>query len=119
MNKNRYLKALFISTTLAFSASVSATHATEHSDYVEAYEIGIMVQELQLALNSPEDPDSLPTIQQYGTDSRYYTMIRGWLLQELLGSESQLRASRDQLYSEKFQEKTDFLKQAIRMIDLE
>jgi hypothetical protein len=119
MFKNRSLQVLLLSTTLVFSIPVSAIQASAHDDYVQAYEIGIMVQQLQLALTASEDVNSLTTIQHYGTDSRYYSMIRGWLMQELLGSQSQLNASNDPLYIDKFQQQTDFLKQAIRMIDLE
>jgi hypothetical protein len=119
MIENRSLQVLLLTTILAFSIPVSAVQTTEHDDYVHAYEIGIMVQQLQIALAAPEDANSLTTIKQYGTDSRYYSMIRGWLMQELLASESQLSASDNQLYIDKFQQKADFLKQAIRMIDLE
>ena len=119
MFKNRSLQVLLLTTILAFALPVSAIQTTEHDDYVKAYEIGIMVQQFQLALAAPENANSLTTIKHYGTDSRYYSMIRGWLMQELNASESQLNASNEQLYIEKFQQKTDFLKQAIRMIDLE
>lgn len=85
----------------------------------EALYIGKMVQELQLAIDSPNDPNSLKTISFYGTDSRYYSMVRGWLFQELVGVESQLHASKTPSSIAKFQAHSDFLKKAIRMVDLE
>lgn len=86
---------------------------------IEAQKIGEMVQQLQIAIKSPHAKESLDTISLYGTDSRYYSMIRGWLFQELVGVESQLHASKSVAQNEKFQHHSNFLKQAIRMIDLE
>lgn len=85
----------------------------------EALYIGKMVQDLQLAINSPSDPRSLKTISYYGNDSRYYSMVRGWLFQELVGVESQLHASKSPSSIAKFQAHSDFLKKAIRLVDLE
>jgi hypothetical protein len=84
----------------------------------ETYEIGLMVEKVQQALQTRDD-DALQVIYLYGTDSRYYSMIRGWLFQELVSVESQLHASKNTQNSEKFQLNSDFLKQAIRLIDLE
>lgn len=85
----------------------------------ETQKIGEMVQKLQIAIKSPHAKTSLDTITYYGTDSRYYSMIRGWLFQELVGVESQLHASKTMAQSEKFQHHSNFLKKAIRRIDLE
>lgn len=85
----------------------------------EQQRIGSMVQAIDTAIAAPGDPDSLATVTRYGTDTRYYVMIRGWLVQELRGVESQLEASRDPQLTVKFQQKADFLRAAIRRIDLE
>ncbi|ABV35249.1 hypothetical protein Ssed_0637 [Shewanella sediminis HAW-EB3] len=85
----------------------------------EEYKIGVMVKALSRAIASPDEPDSLKIITQYGTDSRYYVMIRGWLVQELSGAQSQLDATRDATAKTKFIERAAFLTQAIRRIDLE
>ena len=45
--------------------------------------------------NRSEDPRALETIAKHGTDSRYYVMIRGWLVQVKSGVESQLAATKD------------------------
>lgn len=85
----------------------------------EEYAIGVMVKSLDAAIAQPSKA-SLNTISHYGTDSRYYVMIRGWLVQELQGAESQLSAYRqDDEIKTRQQDKVDFLKQAIRRIDLE
>ena len=78
-----------------------------------------MVKEIALALKTPENPESLKTIVTHGQDSRYYVMIRGWLVQELKGVESQLNATRDAEKKKKFQARQKLMKTAIRRIDLE
>ncbi|WP_245597649.1 hypothetical protein [Psychromonas aquimarina] len=115
INKPLLSAVLFILLNSACAQQPSAPAAGDE----QAYEIGIMVQEIQTALTDPEHAQSLQTIISYGTDSRYYVMIRGWLFQELVGVESQLHASRSKKSSAEFQLRSDFLKQAIRAIDLE
>ncbi len=85
----------------------------------EAMRIGSMVQEIQLALKKPNDKAALETIVKYGTDSRYYVMIRGWLHELLKGTQSQLETAKKSESQKKFQQRKSFLKQAIRRIDLE
>ncbi|GIU12462.1 hypothetical protein [Shewanella sp. MBTL60-007] len=85
----------------------------------DEYAIGVMVKSLDNAIKHPSEK-SLTTITSYGTDSRYYVMIRGWLVQELQGANSQLDAYRqDDEIKIRLQRKVDFLKRAIRRIDLE
>jgi hypothetical protein len=43
--------------------------------------------------NRSEDPRSLETIAKHGTDSRYYVMIRNWLVQVKSGVESPIICS--------------------------
>ncbi|GIU13589.1 MULTISPECIES: hypothetical protein [unclassified Shewanella] len=85
----------------------------------EEYNIGVMVKSVDNAIKTPSK-NSLELISHYGTDSRYYVMIRGWLVQELQGVNSQLSAYRsDDEIKSRLQAKSDFLTQAIRRIDLE
>ncbi|QYK13383.1 hypothetical protein K0I63_02365 [Shewanella rhizosphaerae] len=83
----------------------------------EQQELGAMVQALQRAIATPS-PEQLEVIARYGTDSRYYVMVRGWLVQELSGIESQLAAHGDGA-PETMRAKAEHLKAAIRRIDLE
>lgn len=85
----------------------------------EPYQIGVMVKDIQAALMVPYDKQSLQTIAHYGTDSRYYMMIRGWLFQELISAESQLYATKKASEKVRFQKRSNFLKKAIRSVDLE
>jgi len=104
--------------------STPKTVSKEAEPLSEEYQIGVMVKALSRAIASADEPDSLHIITQYGTDSRYYVMIRGWLVQELSGVQSQLDATRghkteDHSAKEKLTERVGFLTQAIRRIDLE
>lgn len=109
-------------------ASKEAEHLSEEplseEPLSEEYKIGVMIKALSQAIASPDTPDSLAIITQYGTDSRYYVMIRGWLVQELSGVQSQLDATRghkteDGSAKAKLAERVSFLTKAIRRIDLE
>lgn len=85
----------------------------------EEYQIGIMVKAIDAAIHTPERPGAQEIIVKYGTDSRYYVMIRGWLVQELKGVDSQLLARRGDSVNSTLQLKADFLGGVIRRIDLE
>ncbi len=104
---------------LVFSSLLAAKAVADEPIHSEEYTIGVMVKALDDAIQHPSD-QSLSTITNYGTDSRYYVMIRGWLVQERQGAKSQLSAYRkDDNHRAKLQQKVDFLQQAIRRIDLE
>ncbi|AQS40344.1 hypothetical protein Sps_05275 [Shewanella psychrophila] len=121
----KYTKLLSITlaASLLSSAPVMAQDNTFYDESSQTYQIGVMVEAISTALTKPEDPESLTTISQYGTDSRYYVMIRGWLIQELAGVQSQLDATKahdsNSENKQKFIDKVTFLQLAIRRIDLE
>lgn len=103
-----------------FSQSATLQDSPEQVSYdAEAYRVGEMVVAVAAAIATPAEPQSFDTLVRYGTDSRYYVMIRGWLHQELSGIQSQLHATQDPAAKARFQYKSDFLKGAIRRIDLE
>jgi len=86
----------------------------------EVASLGQMVLELRAALQRPEAEESLETVVRHGTDSRNYAMIRGWLVQELRGVNSQLSgAGLPQETLGKHVVRRAFLERAIRRIDLE
>ncbi|MDX1756106.1 MAG: hypothetical protein R3175_08620 [Marinobacter sp.] len=85
----------------------------------QSQRIGEMVMAIDQALAHPEAPHALETIARYGTDSRHYVMIRGWLVQELRAAESQMAAASDPVLQHRFSARVQFLRQAIRRIDLE
>lgn len=96
-----------------------STDTRLQSAFEQEQAIGEMVKQLQVAIKSPHSKTSLQVIYKYGTDSRYYSMIRGWLVQELSAVESQLSANKSKVLVKKFKQHSDFLQQAIRLIDLE
>ena len=110
------LSAIFSST---YSAMLSAEQPVANKFNQQTYEIGQMVQALQIAIKSPQQQESLLIILNYGADKRYYTMIRGWLFEALVAIESQLYASKDIKEQNKLQLKSDALKKAIRLINTE
>ncbi|PKF62208.1 hypothetical protein CW745_07435 [Psychromonas sp. psych-6C06] len=126
----KLFKFTFLAVTLCTISSLYATvpssspATSQSSDMAsrtlndQTYQIGLMVEALQSALKK-RDEEALQTIYRYGTDSRYYSMIRGWLFQELVNVESLLHAHKGKKSSIKFQNHSNFLKKAIRSIDLE
>jgi len=84
----------------------------------EALALGRKVLAVQTALADPEAPDALAAISALGLDSRHYTMVRGWLMQQLLGDLSIAEAN-PQAIPPKIERRIEFLQRAIRAIDLE
>ena len=102
--------------------TTAAAAPSASSALPEECKIGVMVKAIQAAIDTPREKASLETIARYGTDSRYYMMIRGWLVQELAGVQSQLDAAdvaHEDALKEKFRQKAEFLQKAVRRIDLE
>lgn len=107
-----------LASPFAFQALFSAEQEGE-SRRLEEQRIGVMVLEITAALEPPYTDASVDKIAGYGTLTKHYVMIRGWLSEELRGVESQIDATRDPALRSKFQQKADFLRRAIRRIDLE
>lgn len=109
--------------TILFICSISfvltADELPKNLMVSEEYQIGVMVKMIETAIQEPEKPESLETIANYGTETRYYVMIRGWLTQELAGVQSQNQASHNDDQNSKLMRKEIFLTKAIRRIDLE
>lgn len=83
-----------------------------------ALDLGRRIMGATAALENPQAPAAMEAILSLGRDSRYHTMMRGWLTQLLVGDLSIAEASGDQV-PPKIQERIDFLQRAIRAIDLE
>ena len=109
-----------------FSASVRAADddaakanaAKQSASDQTAHDLGRKVFAVQQALKNPKAPGAMKAITDLGHDSRYYVMVRGWLVQELAGAESIRDANREKAPAE-LRERIDFLHKAIRAIDLE
>ena len=109
----RILATICILTLAALPSPLQADDAAEER------QIGRMVLEIQEALARPGNPESLEVIARHGTKTSHYVMIRGWLGLELQGVESQLKATRDPDLKRKHQDRAEFLRKAIRRVDLE
>ena len=94
----------------------SDNHSDDHGDYPR--QLGRQVLAVGEAIRHPQMPDAMETIVELGTDSRHYVMVRGWLALELQGVESILGASQPGERPE-LEARAEFLKRAIRAIDLE
>jgi hypothetical protein len=81
---------------------------------------GRMLQQLQQAIEQPELEISQQVVVRYGSDQRYYLMIRGWLNERLQGLESQLGTQGDNTERvQQLQVRIEALRGLIRRIDLE
>ncbi|WOH39214.1 hypothetical protein RI844_08315 [Thalassotalea fonticola] len=83
---------------------------------LEALKLGKQILAIQQALNNPTDPNSIHKVTALGWDQRYYVMVRGWLVQRLQADQSAYTGSQAQTH---LGERIEFLKLAIRTIDLE
>ena len=84
----------------------------------QALQLGRKVLAVKAAIQKPTSPDAMKAIKDLGLDSRHYVMVRGWLSMQLKGDESILNASKGKTRPE-IRERVEFLKRAIRAIDLE
>jgi len=116
MSIKRILTILFI---CSISLVLPADEISKDLLTSEEYQIGMMVKMIETAIQEPEKPESLEIIAMYGTDTRYYVMIRGWLTQKLAGVQSQNQASHNDDQNSELMQKEIFLTKAIRRIDLE
>lgn len=96
-------------------ANKTATINLSEQD-VEALKLGKQILAIQDALNNPTDPNSIHKVTALGWDQRYYVMVRGWLVQRLQADQSAYTGSQAQT---NLGERIEFLKLAIRAIDLE
>lgn len=84
----------------------------------QALALGRQVLAVQQILRQPGADGDLAAVVELGTDSRYYTMVRGWLGLQLQGDTSILDAS-EPGSRPAVEARVDFLRRAIRAIDLE
>jgi hypothetical protein len=84
----------------------------------QACRLGERVLAARAALADPGAPGALDAIVDLGSDSRYYVMVRGWLVMQLQGDLSIVEASGGDAPPEVVH-RVEFLEGAIRAIDLE
>ncbi|MEN8206648.1 MAG: hypothetical protein ABFS24_11615 [Pseudomonadota bacterium] len=84
----------------------------------EAIELGYRVSAINEALQNPGAPGAMQAITDLGHEQRYYIMVRGWLMYQLQGDMNIVQAMQEQAPNT-IRARIDFVKQAIRAIDLE
>jgi hypothetical protein len=80
--------------------------------------LGHRVLAIDAAIRSPDAPDAMGAVLELGLDSRYYVMVRGWLVMQLR-SDMSISQARNGDVSPQIAARIAFLKKAIRAIDLE
>lgn len=98
---------------ISWQESVESLVQDEHALW-----LGRRVLAVKAAIHNPEMPGAMEAILVLGLDSRYYVMVRGWLAMQLRGDLSILEAGRGTV-SQEIAERIEFLRKAIRAIDLE
>ena len=83
-----------------------------------ALELGRKVSAVAAALKDPRKPGATQAVVELGLDQRYYSLVRGWLSQQLRGDLS-IRGASGERTPDLIAERIEFLENAIKAIDLE
>lgn len=97
---------------------VQACGADDGADARYAQQLGEQVIAVGEAIREPGGDGAMEAIVELGTDSRHYTMVRGWLTLQLQGDQSIVDAS-EPGDRPRLEQRIEFLQRAIRAIDLE
>ena len=111
----RNLTVLLPVCLLLLAACSGALLADSALQQTPAAEVGGAIKSVDAALSDYLNSNAMTTIVLYGTDTRYYSLIRGWLLQRISGLESQ--TAKESSVAQ--QQELRFLREALRRIDLE
>jgi len=87
-----------------------------------ALEVGRKVIKIKSALQVPEQQSSIDAVRELGLDSRYYTMVRGWIMEHIKMTKS-YRGTTEYKKSKQRKNEIDSriaaLEEMVRAIDLE
>jgi hypothetical protein len=83
-----------------------------------ALELGRRVLAVGRAIGDPQSPGAMRAVTDLGHDQRYYVMVRGWLSYQLQADQSLVEAHRGKA-PEPITQRVEFLRRAIRAVDLE
>ncbi len=106
----------------AFTAEQEVGNTTLTKEDKHALELGRKIVRIKAALQIPEQQASVDAVTELGLDSRYYVMVRGWILQHINMTQSYLGTT---TYKESEQRKSEIddriasLQKMLRAIDLE
>ncbi|MDG1733491.1 MAG: hypothetical protein P8M49_00925 [Thalassotalea sp.] len=124
--KNHFSIFVLLSASLIyFNANSNELNVQEQDKFVtvklsqediESLKLGQQINEALQAIKHPKDPASIHKITALGWDQRYYLMIRGWLVLQLQADKSIYTGTQEQAH---IASRIEFIKKAIRTIDLE
>ena len=124
--KNHFSLLVLLSASLiSFNANSNELNAQEQDKFetvelsqedIESLKLGQQIKAALQAIKHPKDPSSIHKITVLGWDQRYYLMIRGWLVLQLQADQSIYTGSQEQAH---LADRIEFVKKAIRTIDLE
>lgn len=104
---------------LLFALMILPISELRASDELDVCKLGQAVLAIQNAIANPDAPYSLDAVKELGLKTAHYSMVRGWLVQELSGAESIKSSQKKVAINSVIDARIDFLKKAIRAIDLE
>ena len=104
---------------LLFVLTIFSALGTCSAEDQDAIQLGREVLAIQKAIAHPDDPSSIDAVKKLGLITAHYSMVRGWLVQELNGAESIKSAQKPDSRTPEIDARIAFLKKAIRAIDLE
>ncbi len=110
--------AVLLTVFTVFSGICSLAIAVSVSDDQTALELGRKVLAIREAIQNPRGPNAMKAVTDLGHDQRYYVMVRGWLSYQLEGDMGIFDAAKGPTRDE-VKERINFLRKAIRAIDLE
>ncbi len=83
-----------------------------------ALELGRRVLAVGQAIQNPRSPGAMQAVTDLGHDQRHYVMVRGWLTYQMLADQSLIEAHHGNA-PEQVTQRVEFLRRAIRAVDLD
>jgi hypothetical protein len=82
--------------------------------------VGEMIEKTRLVFEGTGTQSDFEQVIEFGRDTRYYPVLRGWLVQEIANTKSQLTSQQKNSADEaRLKEKLVRLERMLRLIDLE
>jgi hypothetical protein len=82
--------------------------------------VGEMIEKTRQVFEGTGTQSDFDQVVEFGRDTRYYPLLRAWLIQEIFNTKSQLTVQEINLFDEaRVKEKLVRLEKMLRMIDLE
>jgi hypothetical protein len=105
---------------LLLFGSCSLFHSEDDASSREQEYVGQMVEKTRQVIEGTAASSEFEQVIEFGRDTRYYPLVRGWVVQEITNTKSQLSSTdlNSPVYPE-LKEKLLRLERILRLIDLE